>query len=93
MATFDELDKLSSKELHDRAMRRAEHHVDVRFFWELVEMLPAAEAAKGDVAEADQDIETSRTQILDALEADKDNELLDALRPLYIDYLTKHDDA
>jgi hypothetical protein len=28
--TFDELNKLSSKELHDRAFLHAEHHLDVR---------------------------------------------------------------
>ena len=91
--SFEELDKLSSRELHDRATHHAEHHLDLKFLWELVEMLPVAEAAKGDVAEADQDIQSARGLIVDALETDHDGRLLDALRPLYIEYLMKHDDA
>jgi hypothetical protein len=93
MATFEELDKLSSQELHDRAMSRAEHHLDAKFFWELLEMVPVAEAAKGDTGEAEQDAASARSQLLDALAADRDHKLLDSLRPVYIDYLTKHNDG
>ena len=41
----DALDELSTQELHDRAVRRAERHLDVRFFWSLLELIPAAETA------------------------------------------------
>ena len=41
--TPEDLEKLSTRELHDRAVRRAEKHLDVRFFWSLLEMIPAAE--------------------------------------------------
>ena len=93
MTTFEDLDKLSSQELHDRAMRRAEHHLDVKFFWDLLEMIPAAEAAKGDTGEAEQDAQIAHSQVIDALGADHDPKLLDSLRPVYIDYLMKHSDA
>ena len=46
MATRDELDRLSSRELHDRAVRRALHHLDVEFLWELLRAIPAAEALR-----------------------------------------------
>jgi hypothetical protein len=89
--TFDELNKLSSKDLHDRAFRHAEHHLDVKFFWDLVEMLPAAEAVKGNVGEADSEILHPMNAVVDAVE--QDPALMDALRPVYIDYLQKHPDA
>jgi hypothetical protein len=54
--TRDELDKLSSHELHNLAVRRALHHVDVEFFWQLLRAIPAAEASEGHPAEAGRDI-------------------------------------
>ncbi len=88
----DGLDALSTQELHDRAIRRAERHLDVRFFWSLLEMLPAAETARGDRAEADFDIQFSKGLIKDALHSGE-GELAEALRPLFIDYLRRHPDA
>ena len=38
--TFEELDQLSSKELHDRAVHRARRHLDVRFYWEILSAIP-----------------------------------------------------
>ena len=38
-------DELSSRELHDLAVRHARRHLDIRFFWQLMEVLPAAQAA------------------------------------------------
>jgi hypothetical protein len=87
-----DLEALSTQELHDRAVRRAERHLDVRFFWSLLEMIPAAEAASGDQGEAAYDIQHSKGVILDALRSG-DGELAEALRPLFLDYLRKHPDA
>ncbi|MHB8513606.1 MAG: hypothetical protein ACYDCC_15730 [Actinomycetota bacterium] len=87
---FKELDALSSKELHDRALKLAERRLDVRFFWDLLKEIPAAEAAAGNVAEADRDIAYGRTLIADAMESSK-GKLADALRPIYIDYLMKRE--
>ena len=47
MTEPDELEALSSSELHDRAVRRAVHHLDVGFLWELLRTIPAGEAAAG----------------------------------------------
>jgi hypothetical protein len=88
----DALDELSTHELHDRAVRRAERHLDVRFFWQLLELIPAAETARGDTDEADFDIQSSKGLIKDALHSG-DGALGEALRPLFIDYLRRHPDA
>jgi hypothetical protein len=86
------LDELSTQELHDRAVRRAEKHLDVKFFWSLLKMIPAAEAISGDEGESQYDIQSSKGVILDALRSG-DGELGQALRPVFIDYLRKHPDA
>jgi hypothetical protein len=88
----DSLEELSTQELHDRAIHRAEKHVDVKFFWSLLQMIPAAETISGDEGEADYDIKSSRGLISDALHSG-DGKLGEALRPVFIDYLRKHPDA
>ena len=89
MTTREELDALSSRELHDLAVRRALHHVDVEFLWELLRAIPAAEASEGHSDEAGRDITHLSVLIDDAIDSGQ-GDLADALRPLYIDYLTKH---
>ena len=89
MTTRDELDSLSSRELHDLAVRRALHHVDVEFLWDLVRAIPAAEASEGNSIEAGRDITKVTSLIADAIDSGK-GEVAEALRPLYIDYLAKH---
>ena len=88
----DDLDKLSTHELHDRAVRRAERHLDLKFFWSLLQLIPAAETASGDVGEGDYDIQSSKGLIYDALHSG-DGALGEALRPVFIDYLRRHSDA
>jgi hypothetical protein len=88
----EELEALSTSELHDRAVHRAERHLDVKFFWSLLQAIPAAEALSGDQGEAAFDIQFSRGLIADAMRSG-DGELGEALRPLFIDYLRKHPDA
>jgi len=88
----DDLDQLSTRELHDRAVHRAEKHLDLKFFWSLLEVIPAAKTASGDLGEAEFDIESSRGLISDALHSG-DGELAEALRPVFIDYLRKHPDG
>jgi hypothetical protein len=88
----DDLDKLSTRELHDRAVRRAEKHMDVKFLWSLLKTIPAAELVSGDAGEADYDLESSKGLISDAVHSG-DGALGEALRPLFLDYLRKHPDA
>ncbi|MGH3149924.1 MAG: hypothetical protein ACRDOB_04225 [Streptosporangiaceae bacterium] len=89
MTTFEELDALSSRELHDLAVRRAVHHLDVEFLWQLLRDLPAAEASEGHDIEAGRDISKVTVQLSDAIDSGQ-GDLAEALRPLYIDYLLKH---
>jgi hypothetical protein len=91
-AMADSLEDLSTHELHDRAIHRAERHLDVKFFWSLLKLIPAAEAASGDGGEAEYDIQSSKGLISDALRSG-DGKLGEALRPVFIDYLRKHPDA
>jgi hypothetical protein len=84
-----DLESLSSHELHDMAVRRALHHADVKFLWELLRAIPAAEAAEGEIGESEADATKVSALLADAVNSGK-GEVADALRPLYIDYLTKH---
>ena len=89
MATFDELDRLSSGELHERAVRRAKRHLDVRFFWALLEIAPVAEVAESDVAQAAEDVEHWSAQVHDAFKREPVG-AVDGRRGFYIDYLLRH---
>ena len=87
--TRDELEAKSSRELHDMAVRRALHHVDVEFLWELLQAIPAAEASEGHDAEAGRDITHLSVLLDDAIDSGE-GDVAEALRPLYLDYLEKH---
>jgi hypothetical protein len=89
MAETDSLDQLSSKELHDLAVSYAKHHVDVGFFWRLLKVLPAAEAAAGELDEAENDLE-HLTGHIDDLTDSGEGEVAENLRPFYLEYLRKH---
>ena len=84
------LEALSSKELHDRAVAEAVRHLDVGFFWRLFEALPAAEAAVGEQDEAEADV-MSLSGRLNDLTHSGEGEVADALRPFYVEYLSKRD--
>lgn len=92
MSRRDELEALSSQELHDRAVNRAKKHLDVKFLWNLMQMVPAAEAAAGEPEQADYDVAHWSGQVADTFR-DDDGKLSDALRPVYLDYLEKHEDG
>jgi hypothetical protein len=89
MTDLHNLDALSSGELHDLAVRRARHHLDVAFLWDLLRALPAGEAVAGHPDHAQADALKLSALIADAVDAG-DSDIADALRPLYLDYLNKH---
>ncbi|HEY7401319.1 MAG TPA: hypothetical protein VH989_10550 [Actinomycetota bacterium] len=91
MPTREELERLSTKELHDRAVDRAQRHVDVGFLWDLVRALPVAEEVAGDDQHSKIDIARPLALLNDLFQADE-GELGQALRPLYVDYLEEHGD-
>jgi hypothetical protein len=92
MTEDDALDTLSSQELHDRAVSYAKRHFDVKFFWDLMRTLPAAEAAAGELDEAETDVMRLSAHVDDVTEAGK-GEVADMMRPFYIEYLRRHDVA
>ena len=87
--TRDELDALSSRELHDLAVHRAVHHVDVEFLWQLLRAIPAAEASEGHADEAGRDVTHLSVLLDDAIDSGE-GDVAEALRPLYLDYLVRH---
>jgi hypothetical protein len=89
MLTREELEGLSSKELHDRAVSLAKHRLDVGFYWRLLKAIPVAEVATGDLDESEADVINPLDQLNDLTEAGQ-GELADALRPMYIDYIEEH---
>jgi hypothetical protein len=89
MTEPDTLEELSSKELHDLAVSRAKHHLDVRFFWRLAEILPAAEMTAGDWQGAEADVQMLRAHIDDITESGE-GEVAEQLRPFYLEYLREH---
>lgn len=83
------LDDLTSPELHDRAVKLALDRHDVGFLWDLLRAIPAAEAATGDMERSQTDIMRVFGLVTDFLGAGEEP-LADALRPLYLDYLKAH---
>jgi hypothetical protein len=89
MTDDGDLERLSSQELHDLAVSRAKRHLDVRFFWELMRLLPAAEAAAGELDEAETDVMRLSAHVDDVADAGE-GEVADLLRPFYLEYLRRH---
>jgi hypothetical protein len=89
MTDDDGLDRLSSSELHDLAVSRAKRHLDVRFFWQLMRLLPAAEAAAGEFDEAQTDVMKLSAHVDDVTDSGR-GEVADLLRPFYLEYLRRH---
>ncbi|MFG2005432.1 hypothetical protein ACGFNU_40420 [Spirillospora sp. NPDC048911] len=87
-----ELESLSSKELHDRALDLAKQRRDVGFLWDLLRSIPAAAAATGDRRRADFDMLHGLALLEEFIHADE-GEVADALRPVYLDYLTRHGES
>ena len=86
----DPLERLSSQELHDLAVDYSKRHLDVRFFWELMKVLPAAEAGAGELDEAQADVMSLSGHVDDLTDSGR-GEVAELLRPFYLDYLRRHD--
>ena len=82
-ATLEEMD---GEQLHDLAVRRAFKHLDVKFFWKLIEALPVAEAAAGETDRANADLHSALAHLDDVTDSGR-GETAELLRPLYVDYL------
>jgi len=89
MSDQDDLDALSSRELHDLAVRRARHHLDVAFLWDLLRELPAGETIAGHPDHAEADALHLSALIGDTIDSNE-SDVVEALRPFYLGYLRKH---
>jgi hypothetical protein len=89
LTSGDGLDHLSAEELHRLAVSYAKRHLDLRFFWELLQRLPAAEAAAGKLDEAAADVFRLSAHVDDLTDAGR-GEIAGLLRPFYVDYLRRH---
>ena len=85
-----ELEALSSRELHDKAVSHAVRHLDVGFLWNLIKAVPAAEASAGHLDEARADVVSLTSLITDVMHSGDEHDVAEALRPVYLDYLTKN---
>ena len=88
MSRREELERLSSEELHDLAVRRAAKRLDIAFFWRLLAAVPSAEAGVGQLDKAEADVQSLLARLDDVSDSGK-GQLADALRPLYVDYLAQ----
>jgi hypothetical protein len=88
-ATDDGLEALSSEELHDRAVKRAKRHLDAKFFYDLMKLLPAAEAAAGDLSLAETDVMRLSAHV-DDISGSGRGEVGELMRPFYLEYLRRH---
>ena len=89
MAQDDGLDRLSSPELHDLAVRRAQRHLDVRFFYELMQTLPMAEAGAGEFDKTEDEVLHLTAHLDDVTDSGR-GQVAELMRPFYLDYLRKH---
>ncbi|WP_018657744.1 hypothetical protein [Actinomadura flavalba] len=87
--TAAELDRLPTSVLHDRAVSLARERRDVKFVWELLKAIPAAAAAEGETDRAQFDM-LHALSLLEEYRNAGDSDLADALRPVYVTYLTEH---
>jgi hypothetical protein len=86
MADDEDLAGLSSRELHNRAVKKALRHGDVAFLWRLLEQIPAAEETAGNRGEGEGDLVNLGALLDDYLHAGE-GKLADALRGTYLEYL------
>jgi hypothetical protein len=85
----DGLDALSSQQIHDLAVKRARRHFDARFFYDMMKLLPVAEAGAGEYEKSDDDILRLSAHFDDVSDSGK-GEVGDLMRPFYLEYLRKH---
>ncbi len=89
MADDDGLDALSSQELHDIAVKRARRHLDAKFFYRMMKLLPVAESAAGQYEKSDDDMLRLSAHFDDISDSGK-GEVGDLMRPYYLEYLREH---
>ena len=90
MTTREELEAMTTKDLHDLALDVAKRRLDVGFVWDLIKALPVAEEVVDDDQRSKIDIMRPTAMLNDLLYDSGEGDLGEALRPMYIDYLQQH---
>ncbi|MFJ9558411.1 hypothetical protein ACIRPH_31775 [Nocardiopsis sp. NPDC101807] len=85
-----EFDRTSTEDLRDRAVELARQRWDLRFFWRLLGLVPAAEAAAGNDGASEASVAQLSGFVYEALSAETDPGVQEALRPVYVQYLLDH---
>ncbi|GAB3214357.1 hypothetical protein GCM10027294_54150 [Marinactinospora endophytica] len=89
-----ELERLPTEELRRRAVSLAQRRWDAGFFWELIRTIPAAEVAAGRPQAGEAGVAHASTLFSQIVaEREGDRGLQEALRPLYLDYLIRHEES
>jgi hypothetical protein len=70
-------------------VKRARRHVDAKFFYRLMKLLPVAESAAGEYEKSDDDMLRVSAHFDDVTDAGE-GEVADLMRPYYIEYLREH---
>ena len=89
MTDLDNLDALSSRQLHDLAVHRALRHLDVPSCGSCCARSRPARRPPVILTPRGWDAIKLSSLISDAFESGE-GDVADSLRPLYLDYLTKH---
>ena len=88
MITREDLETMSSRDLHDRAIGMAKAEGDLDWLWHLLRSIPAAEGEVGDLEDSGMDMVSTVSAINSYARADRD--LPGTLRSRYVDYLLEH---
>ena len=87
----EDLERLDTDELRERAVELARKRWDVSYLWKLVEHIPSAEALAGRPAAGQAGVHTVSALFSQLIaEFEGDHQLREALRPLLLDYLRQH---
>jgi hypothetical protein len=86
--TREDLETMTSRDLHDRALGTAKAEQDLDWLWHLLRSIPAADGQVGDLEDSGMDMASTVSAINGYTRADRD--LPDTLRPQYVDYLLEH---
>jgi len=86
--TREDLETMTSHDLHDRAIGSAKAEDDLDWLWHLLRSIPATEGEVGDLEDSGMDVAGTVSAINGYARADRD--LPDILRTQYVDYLLEH---
>jgi hypothetical protein len=84
----EDLETMTSRDLHDRAIGMAKAEGDLDWLWHLLRSIPTAEGEVGDLEDSGMDMLSTVSAINGYARADRD--LTGTLRSQYVDYLLEH---